>query len=247
MKYLYILIICLFVLSACSGEKMELKDYDEPDATTEDETEPGETVEEELEEPVDEPEEPEEEEEPPYVPPEMDEEMQKFLLKSDRVESYSFLRENDDEIQIRGDKVRIILATKSNQRDATFDKIYLDNAEQKAYRYCSENLFCGTKLTQEYREDEYETWKLAKTPFEWLDDIAYAEFTGREMIIDFIDALEMNFVNPEGVNGTMWVHNFYALPTRIIFDGVTTDYTDLRINNIDEEDVTIPEGLTLVE
>jgi hypothetical protein len=121
--------------------------------------------------------------------------------------------------------------------DIYVDNIYLDLSAKKAVGYCERNVYrCAdpnspidVSFAKYYR----------KTPFEWINEVTYAEKTSEEQMQQR-NTWEIEYTEDDE-RVTMWVDEYYGLPVkiRVVKDGSASEYIfeDISFNSVDDSDL----------
>ena len=132
---------------------------------------------------------------------------------------------------IKDNKIRYILNPTFKTTDVdedAYDSVYIDNNEKVAESYCTERdcKVKGKKDPINYEES------YIKTPFDWLDQIGYAEKLGEELI----DKRKTWRLSTDKA-GTVWIDTFFGVPLQIEFEDKKYQFTKLTLNDVKDEDV----------
>ena len=155
-----------------------------------------------------------------------DEKVQSIRYKYKGPETKDFFYE----FFVKENKVKYILDStfKTLDIDDAYDVIYINTEAKTALAYC-DNRKCrvkGKKSVLNY--DEAYIW----TPFDWLDNIEFAEKTGEELIGQRSTwKLETNI-------GTLWIGTFFGVPLQAELEDNKYQFVQMKFNGVKDEDVT---------
>jgi hypothetical protein len=142
------------------------------------------------------------------------------------------------ETWVKGNRMHVKLREMDNIRgDVYVDNIFLNTATKDAEGYCERSVYrCAdpnspvdVQFKKYYR----------KTPFEWIQEVTYAEKVAEEQM------QQRNVWKIEYTEGdaktTMWVDEYYGIPMKIRVSegGVVNEYIfeDLGFNAVDDSDL----------
>ena len=142
------------------------------------------------------------------------------------------------ETWIKGDRTHVKLREMDNIRDDVYiDNIYFNTATQTAEAYCERPVYrCvdpNSPVDVNYKK------YVRKTPFDWINEITYAEKESEEQMQQ---RNVWKLVSKEdGKTTTMWVDEYYGIPLRVIVqEGSSVNeyiYEDIGFNDADESDL----------
>lgn len=169
---------------------------------------------------------------------EISDEVKELLSKSEqKVQSISYKYKGPEtadffyQFYIKDNKIRYILNPTYKTTDVdedAYDSIYIDNNDRVAESYCTER-DCnvkGKKDPLDYEES------YIKTPFDWLDQIVYAEKLGEELI-DKRKTIRLSTDNA----GIVWVDTFFGVPLQVEYEDNKYRYTKMTFNDVKDENL----------
>lgn len=142
------------------------------------------------------------------------------------------------ETWIKGDKMHVKLREMDNIRgDVYIDNVYLDLSSKTAVGYCERNVYRCADPNSPVEVNFRKYYR--KTPFEWIDEVSYAEKVAEEQMqqrtVWKIRSVE------DGKTTEMWVDEYYGIPLEIeVTEGGATNkyiFEDIGFNAVDDSDL----------
>lgn len=144
--------------------------------------------------------------------------------------------ETDDffyKFYVKGNEIRYILnpVVKDLQLDDdSYESIFIKKATEFAGGYCTDRI-CkakGIKATLEY-DVVY-----IKTPFDWFNQIEFAEKLGEELI-----GKRKTWKLITDNSGIVWIDAFFGVPLQVEFNGDKYQFTQMTFNDVKDDDVIL--------
>lgn len=241
MKRLCIFLVCLMILTACSTQTQQQNQAPTPTSPSS----PQQQI----------PQQPSLPQSIPTPKKELTPDAKKIVDSISKVTSYGFSNTNGV-VYLKGNKVRIDLyQNRGATADTKFDTVYLDLENKVAYGLCKDVGLCSYDLRQKYRQVSYKEFDLGKLPPEYTKEITSGEidYSKTRQIKKHAGLAPVSLFKYaiNDVNYESWLDNFYGFPYEITLtkNGNSTfiQFSDVQINGVTDQDVTLPSGLTFVK
>ena len=133
------------------------------------------------------------------------------------------------------EEVKVFVIPKELIGSESIDTVYLDLEAKTATGYCEEfNRDNCPDRDKAFEGLVYEDYEI-ETPFEWIDSIESAYLSGINRMLEGRNVHEMIFTR-EGIDGSMYVDDFYGVPVEISWNGVEYAFRDLAVNSANKGD-----------
>ena len=190
--------------------------------------------------------EPEEEAEPEPEPAKKpSKQIQELLDKyKGRVQSVKYMYQDQTikpeewETWVKGDKMHVKLREMDNIReDVYIDQVYLDLSSKTAVGYCERTAYRCADPNSPVEVNFKKYYR--KTPFEWIDEVTYAEKEAEEQMQQR-NVWKIKYTEGSKTT-TMWVDEYYGIPVKVrVADGGTVNeyiFEDIGFNAVDDSDL----------
>ena len=167
--------------------------------------------------------------------------------RASKVTSLKYIDNKGNAISIKGAKAKVGLLETVGTKDRIYDTIFLDITNKKAYSSCIKTS-CSTEMEMKYWPADYNLYKVDINPVFFIQDIASGALDkSQTRNIESFSTTLLSFTGSSGIQGTMWVSNFYGIPLEVNQGGVKTLFKGLQVNSLTDNDVNIPSGYAEIQ